>query len=114
MLPQSFATEWALRSKVLAIVDDNATAIDARLPEGPMTLAKLHPTMNRISVAEGEITGYAQYADSDCLNGAVIRVNNGPNLVKNMASHHYMLMSGHNLVDIHNLAAIFGLEVEVL
>jgi hypothetical protein len=114
VLPQSFATEWALRSKVLAIVDDNATAIDARLPEGPMTLAKLHPTMNRISVAEGEITAYAQYDNSDCLNGAVIRVNNGPNLVKNMASHHYMLMSGHNLVDIHNLAAIFGLEVEVL
>lgn len=114
VLPQSFSTEWALRSKVLAIVDDNATAIDARLPEGPMTLAKLHPTMNKISVAEGEITAYAQYADSDCLNGAVIRVNNGPNLVKNMTSHHYMLMTGHNLVDIQNLAAIFDLEVEVM
>lgn len=114
VLPQSFSTEWALRSKVLAIVDDNATAIDARLPEGPITLAKLHPTMNKISVAEGEITAYAQYADSDCLNGAVIRVNNGPNLVKNMTSHHYMLMTGHNLVDIQNLAAIFDLEVEVM
>jgi hypothetical protein len=44
VVPPSFATEWKLRSKVLAIVDNNATAIDARLPEGAMTLAKLHPT----------------------------------------------------------------------
>ena len=41
--PASFATEWTLRKKVLAIVDDNATAIDARLPTGDVTLAKLHP-----------------------------------------------------------------------
>jgi hypothetical protein len=34
VLPQSFATEWRLREKVLAIVDNNATAIDARLPLG--------------------------------------------------------------------------------
>ena len=34
VVPQSFSTEWTLREKVLAIVDDNATAIDARLAEG--------------------------------------------------------------------------------
>ena len=34
VVPQSFSTEWKLKPKVLAIVDDNATAIDARLPQG--------------------------------------------------------------------------------
>ncbi len=38
VLPQSFATEWKLQKKVLAIVDENAHAIDARLGEGEITL----------------------------------------------------------------------------
>ena len=45
VVPQSFSTEWNLKPKVLAIVNDNATAIDARLPEGPITLSKLHPKL---------------------------------------------------------------------
>jgi hypothetical protein len=114
VVPQSFSTEWALQKKVLAIVDDNATAIDARLPEGDMTLAKLHPTMETISVAEGDLRSYVQYADSDCLNGAVLKIADGPSLLETIASHHYLLMTGHNLGDIKNLSKIFDLEVEVI
>ena len=62
VIPTSFATEWTLRKKVLAIVDDNASAIDARLPIGDVTLAKLHPTMDKLTVAEGQLTGYAHFA----------------------------------------------------
>ena len=112
VVPPSFATEWTLRSKVLAIVDDNATAIDARLPEGEMTLAKLDPTLNKITITEGEITGYAQYADSDCLNGAVLRVANGRHLVNSISSHHYLLMSGHHQADIELLCQLFDIEAE--
>ncbi|MGD2077359.1 MAG: hypothetical protein PVH18_03200 [Chloroflexota bacterium] len=114
VVPQSFSTEWTLRSKVLAIVDDNATAIDARLPEGPITLAKLHPTMQKWTVAEGALTGYAQYPDSDCLTGGVIKIADGQKLLKTVSSHHYLLMTGHNLADIELLSAVFGLEVEVI
>jgi len=114
VVPQSFSTEWALRKKVLAIVDNNATAIDARLPEGEMTLAKLHPTMETISVAEGEIESYVQYDDSDCLNGAVLKIADGHKLLESIASHHYLVMTGHNLVDIKNLAKIYDLELEVV
>lgn len=114
VLPKSFSTEWTLRSKVLAIVDDNATAIDARLPTGPMTLAKLDPTFNKITVAEGELTGYAQYPNSDCLNGGVIKVSDGRKLMNTLTSHHYLLLTGHNLADIELLAMIFDLEVEVI
>ena len=114
VVPPSFATEWQLRSKVLAIVDDNAAAIDARLPEGAMTLAKLHPTMNKLSITEGEITNYAQFANSDCLNGAVIRVPDGRHMVNTLSSHHYLLMAGHHLADIEMLAQLFGMAVEKL
>jgi len=114
VVPQSFSTEWALRKKVLAIVDDNATAIDARMPEGDMTLAKLHPTMETISVAEGALESYVQYEDSDCLNGAVLKIADGHRLLETIASHHYLVMTGHNLVDIKNLAKIYDLELEVV
>lgn len=114
VVPPPFSTEWTLRSKVLAIVDENATAIDARLPEGKMTLAKLHPTLNKLTITEGELTGYAQYPDSDCLNGAVLRVPDGRHMLKTLSSHHYLLMTGHHLADIEMLAQLFEIEIEQL
>ena len=114
VLPQSFSTQWNLKPKVLAIVDDNATAIDARLPEGPVTLAKLHPKLDLMSVAEGSLESYAQYPGSDCRNGAVIRVKNGPAFVRSLASHHYLITTGHNQSDIQTLGSIFGFAVESL
>jgi L-fucose isomerase-like protein len=114
VLPQSFATEWTLRPKVLAIVDEDAAVIDARLPQGEITLAKLHPDFKRITVLEGALTGYAQYPGSDCLNGAVLKVADGHGLMRNISSHHYLLMTGHNRADIEMIASIFDLQVEVL
>jgi len=112
VIPEPFSTEWTLRKKVLAIVDDNATAIDARLPTGDVTLAKLHPSMDKMTVAEGELTGYAQFPNSDCLNGAVLKVRDGRRLMESLASHHYVLLVGHHGTEIKMLAKVFGLSVE--
>jgi hypothetical protein len=112
VVPQSFATHWKVESKVLAIVDENAIALDARFPEGPITLAKLHPTLETISVIEGEIERYIQYDDSDCLNGAVIRVADGHRLVSSLTSHHYLILTGHRLADIRQIAEVFGFNIE--
>ena len=79
-----------------------------------MTMAKLHPTFDKISVVEGALEGYAQYPGSDCANGAVIRVPDGHRLMNTLSSHHYLLMTGHNLVDIRMISKVFGLEVEVI
>ena len=112
VIPTSFSTEWTLRKKVLAIVDDNASAIDARLPIGDVTLAKLHPAMDKLTVAEGQLTGYAHFADSDCLNGGIIKVRDGHKFISALASHHYLLLVGHHLVDIQLLGRVFGLCIE--
>ncbi len=109
VVPQSFSTEWTLRKKVLAIVDEHASAIDARLPIGPITLAKLHPDMTTMTVVEGELTGYVGYPGSDCLNGGVIRVPNGHRLMTQLASHHYLLLTGHHLAAIEPVGTVFGL-----
>ncbi len=114
IVPMSFATEWTLRPKVLGIVDDNAIAIDARLPTGDITMAKLEPTFNTLSVVEGELRGYAQYPGSDCINGGVIKVRNGRALMERLASHHYILMTGHNLDVITPLERIFDFKVDAM
>ncbi len=112
LMPASFASDWALKPKVLAIVDDNATAIDARYPEGPITLVKLDSTMAKVSVIEGSLESYIQYTDSHCLNGAVVRVPDGRRLMRTLNSHHYIFIPGHHLEDIRMVSRVFGLEVE--
>jgi hypothetical protein len=112
VVPQSFSCEWALRKKVLAIVNDNATAIDARMPAGAVTLVKLEPTFEAFSVIEGAIEGYTGFPGSDCLNGAVIRVPDGHRLMAQLASHHYILAQGRQGVNIRNLSTIFGFKAE--
>jgi hypothetical protein len=112
VLPESFSTEWTLRPKVLAIVDENATAIDARLPQGKVTVAKLDSTFSRLLVAKGYLEAYVQYPGSDCLNGAVIRVRDGRKLINAFYSHHNCLIPGHLDKELDILAKIFDLEIE--
>jgi hypothetical protein len=112
VIPQPFATDWTLRRKVLAIVNDNATAIDARLPTGDITLAKLMPTMDRLSMTEGRLTGYAQFPGSDCLNGGVIRVRDGRKFMQRLGSHHCLLLVGRHGTDLGFVGQVFGLTVE--
>ena len=110
VIPRAFASKWALRGKVLDIVDDNASAIDARIAPGPITLAKLHPSMDRISATEGELTGYAQFPNSHCLNGGVIRIADGHRMMESLVSHHYLLLSGHHSLNIDFVSKVFGFE----
>jgi hypothetical protein len=112
VIPRPFSAEWTLRQKVLAIVDQNATAIDARLPTGPITLAKLHPAFHELTVAEGTLERYVQYPGSDCLNGGLLKVRSGRRLMNRLYSHHYTLLSGHRLTDIEFVAKVFGLRIE--
>jgi L-fucose isomerase-like protein len=112
VVPKSFSTEWTLRSKVLSIVDDNATAIDARLPVGALTLTKLDPTLSRLMVVEGLLEGYAQYPGSDCRNGAIVRVQNARELMNKFYSHHYLLVTGHKRVEMELLAKVMDLEID--
>ena len=114
VLPTSMATSWTLRPKVLAIVDDDASAIDARMAEGPVTLAKLSPSMATLTVAEGELVGYAQYPGSDCLNGGIIRVTDGPQLMERLSSHHAIVLQGHHPTELRMLGRLFGLAIEAV
>jgi hypothetical protein len=114
IVPRRFATEWTLRPKVLRIVDENATAIDARLPTGPVTLSKLDPTMTRLQAIEGTLEGYVQYPGSDCRNGALIRVADGHRLMEAFYSHHNLILTGRRTVELKYLARAMGLEFDAV
>ena len=114
LIPQSFATSWIIRPKVLAIVNENAHAIDARFPLGPITIAKLDPTLTKLIVIEGSVKGYVQYPGSDCRNGMIIKVKNGHQVMKKVSSHHQIFVPGHRLPEIEFIGKIMGLEIEAL
>jgi hypothetical protein len=111
VVPQSFSTQWTLKPKVLAIVNDHATAIDARLPIGKVTLAKLSPTLESLTVISGQLEGYVQYPNSHCLKGAIIRIKDGRRSITRLDSHHYLLLTGDHLENISLISNIFGLQV---
>jgi hypothetical protein len=112
LMPEEFSTEWALRERVLAMVDPNATMIDARWPLGKITFAKLQPYLKKLSLSEAELTGYVQYENSDCINGGIVKVKDGRGFVQNVASHHYIVMQGHHAANFKLLETIYDIEVE--
>jgi len=114
LMPASFATDWVLKPKVLAIVGENAAVVDARLATGEITLAKLGPTLGEIVAVEGKLEGYVQYPGSDCLNGGVVSVPDGCKLVQRLPSHHCIIVPGHRLGEIELIAKVFGLRVEAI
>ena len=79
---------------MLGIVDERAHSIDARLPEGPTTIVKLASTMDTLVTSPAVLTQYVGYEDSDCLNGAVLRVQDGYRFVEHLPSHHAILATG--------------------
>ena len=111
VVPQQFATEWTLRPKVLAIVDENANAIDARFPEGPTTIVKIASDMRTLAVCSAELTKYEQYKDSDCLNGAVLKVADGHRFVEQLPSHHVILATGDLSRRLEVATAALGMDV---
>ena len=114
LLPQSFAESWEATAPVLKIVDKNAHMLNGRYPVGPITMVKIDAAMEHIMVIEGELKGYVQYPGSDCRNGAIVKVPDGHRLMKDIYSHHQILLTGHQLARIEFIAEVLDLKVEKL
>ncbi|MCZ4492195.1 MAG: hypothetical protein JWP53_1126 [Conexibacter sp.] len=112
VVPQSFAKRWSVKPKVLAIVDEHAHALDAEYPEGPTMVVKLAGTMDTLVTSQAELTGFVQYKDSDCLNGAMLRVEDGYRFVERLPSHHAILATGDLRRRLDVVAGVLGLGVE--
>lgn len=116
VVPQSFCTEWTLRPKVLEIVNENAVVIDCRMAPGPVTMAKLHANMRKLTIIEAEIEDYVQYPGSDCQNGALIRYrnNNGHKVMESLSSHHAIIIQGKVTPQLQQMAKVYHFETEII
>lgn len=113
LIPREASTEFTVRPSVLDLFPEQRIAIDARLPEGEITLIKLHPFLHKIHIVKANIEGYAQFPGSDCRNGAVVSIKDGRTFAHTIYSHHYIIVPGHlGREDIHLLARILHLEME--
>ncbi len=114
LLPACMSESWKLRPKVLAIVGDKASAIDAQFPLGDITMAKLDPKLKRLQIIPAKIENYAAYPGSDCRNGAVVRVRDGRAIMDKLYSHHQVITTGERSVELGIAAKAFNLDTELL
>ena len=112
LMPKSFAADWKLKPKVLGIVDDNATAVDARYSLGDLTIAQFHPTLTKMIAVKGDLIDYAGYPGSDCRNGGVIRVGDGHKLMSSLYSHHGCFIPGRKEDELVLVSRILGMGLE--
>lgn len=113
LLPRSFSTDWRLTSPVLQIVDRQAHVFDARMAKGPVTIAKLDASMQRLMSVKATLKGYVQYDDSsDCRNGGIIEVNDGKEFMRRVYSHHIIMMEGDLSTELKVMSDIMGLELD--
>lgn len=114
--PRCFCTDWTMRPKVLEIVNEDAIVIDCRMKTGPITMAKLHPDMKKLTIIEAEIEDYVQYPGSDCRNGALIHYtnNSGHQVMEHLSSHHAILIEGRVTPQLLQMAKVYGFEPEVI
>ncbi len=112
VLPQSRAAEgWALRPSVIDVFEGRGGAIDGRLPLGDVVLVKLNPDCAGWTVIEGDLEDYFHAPQSGLSKvAAVIRVGNGPALLEQITSQHYILTQGAAAADFSLLAKVFGLD----
>lgn len=109
-VPRKFCKCWTLRPKVLEIVNDDAAIVDARLPEGDVTLAKIYPGFEKLSIIPAKLEKYVQYEGSDCRNGALFRYHDGHKVMDALCSHHAIVISGNVKPELLQLAKIFGMQ----
>lgn len=114
LAPRAFCSKWVMRPRVLEIVDKNAIVIDCEFTPGKMTLAKIHPDLNKLTIIEAMIEEYVQYPGSDCRNGALIRYKDGHKVMESLSSHHSLIIQGNRTPELRQLAKIFGWEIEIL
>jgi hypothetical protein len=116
LVPQSFCTHWTLRPRVLEIVNPDAVMLDCRMAEGPVTLAKLHTDMKKMTVIQAAIEDYVQYPGSDCRNGCLLRYHrdSGHQVMESLSSHHQIIIQGDVVPLLVQAAKVFGFELEVI
>lgn len=110
---QKYSTKWELHPSVLAwLFGEHATAIDAEVGTGDMTLCKMHADFKGLQVIPADLEEYVQYPGSDCRNGGLIRVADGYKLMEQIISHHVIVLTGKRSNQMKAVCSIFDMTYD--
>ncbi len=112
--PRRFCPKWKMVPKVLEIVNDKAYMIDCELPDGDITLAKIMPTFDKITVIPAKLEKYIQFPGTDARNASLIYYQNGEGVMEELSSHHQMIITGKQKAKIEQIAKVFNWETKVI
>lgn len=82
-----------------------------KIPRFPKSTSPKTTSWSRTAAV---LSTYVQYENSDCLNGAVLRVEDGYRFVEGLPSHHAILATGDLRRRVELMAGVMGLEVQRL
>ena len=112
--PRPFCNRWKMVPKVLEIVNEKAYMIDCELKTGDMTLAKINPSFDRVTIIPGKIEKYIQFPGTDARNASLLHYSNGEQVMEGLPSHHQMILTGKQKASILQNAKVFGWKTEVI
>ncbi len=112
--PRCFCSRWTMVPKVLEIVNDDAYMIDCEMPVGDVTLTKIMPSFDKVTVIPAEIEKYVQYPGSDARNASLIKYKDGEKVMEALSSHHQMIIAGKQKAKINQIAKVFNWEAKII
>ncbi len=112
--PRSFCSRWQMVPKVLEIVNDKAYMIDCELPLGDMTLAKINPSFDQVTIIPGQLEKYVQFPGTDARNASLLHYSKGETVMEQLPSHHQMILTGNQTASITQIAKVFGWDTQII
>lgn len=112
--PRSFCSRWKMVPKVLEIVNEKAYMIDCELPVGDMTLAKINPSFDRLTIIPGQLEKYVQFPGTDARNASLLHYKQGEKVMEQLPSHHQMILTGKQKASLIQIAKVFGWDAEII
>ncbi|MBP3370980.1 MAG: hypothetical protein J6L88_00465 [Clostridia bacterium] len=112
--PRAFCPKWKMVPKVLEIVDEKAYMIDCEMAMGDMTLAKINPSFDCVTIIPGKIEKYVQFPGTDARNASLLHYKQGEMVMEQLPSHHQMILTGKQKAGILQIAKVFGWETRII
>lgn len=112
--PRAFCPKWKMVPKVLEIVDEKAYMIDCEMATGDMTLAKINPSFDCVTIIPGKIEKYVQFPGTDARNASLLHYKQGEMVMEQLPSHHQMILTGKQKAGILQIAKVFGWETKII
>ena len=79
-----------------------------------MTLAKINPSFDCVTIIPGKIEKYVQFPGTDARNASLLHYKQGEMVMEQLPSHHQMILTGKQKAGIIQIAKVFGWDTRII